>query len=253
MLFAWGFCCPNGLLAARHFKTAWPGVLFALVVLAFMIMLVNLTGYSTLSTLPYSAHPLLGFIAFFLAFSNLFFAWMLITSTGGRRSLFRNFHLCVGLLAHALSVPLILTGFQMPKMGNQMCSSKAYSGTYLISLIFYAIVEVVLEVLGYKILFKMKSSCAIFHLFTVTELREKLQPFGLDAELVIQRIAQNPRHKKQQIMELLSNKDIEEKEFMQNSFKQIQTLRVIKYFLYAIHLMVSFSITFVLVIMVANL
>ncbi|KAF8571093.1 hypothetical protein P879_01271 [Paragonimus westermani] len=219
MLFAWGFCCPNGLLAARHFKTAWPGgtirkwkywftihmsfqsVLFALVVLAFMIMVVNLTGYSTLSTLPYSAHPLLGFITFFLAFSNLFFAWMLITSTGCRRSLFRNFHLCVGLLAHAFSVPLILTGFQMPKM----------------------------------------------------EMREKLEPFGLDAEMVIQRIAQNPRHKKQQVMELLSNKDVEEKELIQKSFKQIQTLRVAKYFLYAIHLMVSFSITFVLVIMMANL
>ncbi|KAA3680864.1 uncharacterized protein DEA37_0003114 [Paragonimus westermani] len=208
MLFAWGFCCPNGLLAARHFKTAWPGgtirkwkywftihmsfqsVLFALVVLAFMIMLINLTGYSTLSKLPYSAHPLLGFITFFLAFSNLFFAWMLITSTGGRRSLFRNFHLCVGLLAHAFSVPLILTGFQMPKMGIQMCSSKAYSGMYLVSLIFYATVEVVLEVLGYKILFKIKSSFVTVYLLMFTEMREKLEPFGLDAEMVIQRIAQ---------------------------------------------------------------
>ncbi|KAF6777582.1 hypothetical protein AHF37_04227 [Paragonimus kellicotti] len=155
-----------------------------------MIMLVNLTGYSTLSKLPYSAHPLLGFITFFLAFSNLFFAWMLVTSTGSRRSLFRNFHLCVGLLAHALSVPLILTGLQMPKMGHQMCSSKTYSGMYLVSIIFYATVEVALEVLGYKILFKIKSSSVIVYFLMVTELREKLQPFGLDAELVIQRIAQ---------------------------------------------------------------
>ncbi|TGZ68920.1 hypothetical protein CRM22_004023 [Opisthorchis felineus] len=212
MLLAWGFCCPNGLLVTRHFKTEWPGrsfrklkywftihlllqcFLLAFVIVAFMSVVVQLTGYSKLTKLPFSAHPALGFLAFFLTILGPFHSWMMITSTESRRSLFRNFHLCFGVLAHTLSVPLILIGFNLPTIGTGICSSRIYSGMYLSSLMFYAITEVVLEVVNYRILSKTR------------DLREKFSSTGLDVERVRTQIAHDPRHAKERAVEVLIDK-----------------------------------------------
>ncbi|GAA50823.1 hypothetical protein CLF_105104 [Clonorchis sinensis] len=150
MLLAWGFCCPNGLLVTRHFKTEWPGrsfrklkywfmihlllqcSLLAFVIVAFMSVVVHLTGYSKLTKLPFSAHPALGFLTFFLT------------------------------------------------------------------------------ILG------------------------------------------DPRHAKERAVEVLIDKEAPERQELQNGFCQIQALRVAKYFIYGIHLAVSFGIIFVLVVMVAG-
>lgn len=89
MILAWGFCNPNAIIISRHFKKGWPGrtinnfaywfqfhiilqsFTLAFVLLALMIIVVHVMGYSNLRDLPFSAHPACGFAIVVLTFSNV--------------------------------------------------------------------------------------------------------------------------------------------------------------------------------------
>ncbi|CAH8643127.1 unnamed protein product [Heterobilharzia americana] len=169
MILAWGFCNPNAIIISRHFKKGWPGrtinnlaywfqfhvilqsFTLSFVLLALMIMVVHVMGYSTLSELPLSAHPPCGFAVITLTFSNPIVAWFLCTTTGRQRAITKYIHQVTGILSQMLAIPTALIGFQMPRLGHRVCSSKMYSTIFIISVILNAIIEVTFEVIGYKI------------------------------------------------------------------------------------------------------
>lgn len=259
MLMAWGFCCPNGMLAARHFKLAWPGRTFrrwkywfnlhlgfqtavvALVLIGFMTMVVYLADYSKLRGFPFAAHPILGFVTFLLTVSNPLVAWFVITSTERRRSVLRSVHQCIGLCSHILAVASIFIGFSLPKMSQGRCSAAMFSSMYISTLVIYVVTEIALEFIGYAILSKVKV------------LEKKFQPIGLNVGIMLNQVFEISRHKKQKLLELLPDKDTEENEIAQKYFRSIHALRVSKYFLYAIHLILSFGLTFVLILTITSL
>ncbi|CAL8098281.1 unnamed protein product [Calicophoron daubneyi] len=259
MLFAWGFCSTNGFIVSRHFKLGWPGqtmrnwtywfnfhllfqsFLLAFVVLSLFVIVAFVTGYSKITAAPFYVHPALGFTIVSLTFLNPLFAWFLITSTGPRRSVFRNFHLCTGLLAQMFSVPQMFIGFNMPSLGNKLCKTSLFPGLYLASVILYVIVEVVLEVLGYMILFKKK------------ELKSRFQNDELDVDAVILDMAKEPREKRKIAAALLPNRGYEERQIAQQLFKKIHLLRILKYFIFSAHLLGSFTLIFVMVTMLAHM
>lgn len=58
-----------------------------------------------------------------------------------------------------LAVPTALIGLQMPALGYGICSSKVYSTLFAITVVLNVIVEITLEVIGYKIGKNVKSNC----------------------------------------------------------------------------------------------
>lgn len=257
MLFAWGFCNPNAMISVRQMKLGWPGrticnlsywfiihlllqvALVVFVFLGFMIIIVYVAGYSKYTELPYAAHPPLGFIVFFLTVTEVIVAWFLISSDGVRRSVLRNVHLCIGLTCQLFAVALIFIGFQMPGISVSVCTSPVYSGMYLANVLTHVIADVILEVLNYQIMFKTRA------------LRGQFEADGVNIDLAILRMAESPRVKKKIAMSLLSEKPPEEQVDLKDALMKINLLRNVKYFVYAFHVVISFTLVFLLVIGVA--
>ncbi|CAH8574046.1 unnamed protein product [Schistosoma turkestanicum] len=169
MILAWGFCNPNAIIISRHFKKGWPGrtinnlaywfqfhvilqsFTLAFVLLALMIIVVHVMGYSNLNDLPFSAHPPCGFTIVILTFSNPIAAWFLCTTSGRQRAITKRIHQTAGILSQLLSVPTVLIGLQMPALGYDVCSSKIYSTLFIITVVLNVAIEIILEVIGYKI------------------------------------------------------------------------------------------------------
>ncbi|CAH8511524.1 unnamed protein product [Dicrocoelium dendriticum] len=234
MLMAWGFCCPNGMLAVRHFKLAWPGRTFrhwkywfnlhlgfqaslvALVVIGLMTMVVHLADYSKLKTFPFAAHPLLGFVTFTLTVSNPFISWFVITSTERRRAVLRSVHQYVGLASHLLAVVCIFIGFSLPKMSQGRCFSTLFSSMYMTTVVIYAVTEIALEFIGYAILGKIKV------------LERKFQPLSLDAGVMLNQVFEVSRHKKQKLLELLPEKNTEDTVVVQKYVRSIHAMNALR-------------------------
>ncbi|TPP59913.1 Cytochrome b561/ferric reductase transmembrane domain-containing protein [Fasciola gigantica] len=254
MIFAWGFCNPNAMISVRHMKLGWPGrticnlsywfvihlvlqvSLVTLVILSFMVIIVYVAGYSKYTKMPYAAHPPLGFVVFFLTVIEILVAWFLVTSNGVRRSALRNVHLCIGLTCQLLAVPLIFIGFQMPEISVKVCTSPVYSGIYLVNVLTHVITDVILEVLNYQIMFRTRA------------LRGQFEGDGIDIDLAIVRMAESPRVKKKIAMSLLPDKSPEEQIGLKYALMKINLLRNVKYLVYAFHVAISFTLTFILVI-----
>ncbi|KAA0198059.1 Cytochrome b561/ferric reductase transmembrane domain-containing protein [Fasciolopsis buskii] len=275
MLFAWGFCNPNAMISVRQMKMGWPGrticnlsywflihlllqvTLVVFVFLGFMIIIVYVAGYSKFTELPYAAHPPLGFIVFFLTVTEVIVAWFLISSDGVRRSVLRNVHLCIGLICQLFAVALIFIGFQMPGISVNVCTSPVYSGMYLANVLTHVIADVILEVLNYQIMFKTRGRFLVFIFLNffvfilILALRGQFEADGVNIDQAILRMAESPRVKKKIAMSLLSEKPPEEQVDLKNALMKINLLRNVKYFVYAFHVIISFTLVFLLVIGVA--
>lgn len=263
MLFAWGFCSPNGILISRHFKKGWPGrtigsfaywfqfhiifqsFLLALVLISFMTIIVHVMGYSTLSSLPYSAHPVLGFAVSLLAFSNPIIAWLLCTSTGRLRTIFKYFHQTIGIICQLVSIPTIFIGLTLPALGEKVHTSRIYSALYIVCTIAFAITEVILEIIGYRIAANTKT------------LKKIIKSDSQELVAVLNDFAQNPKQIRKRLEDYFPDDAVWVHHFqgeqkLPRELVQNNILWIVNYFLLSGHLAISFALTFILITMLAN-
>ncbi|CAH8871215.1 unnamed protein product [Trichobilharzia szidati] len=194
-----------------------------------------------LKELPLSAHPPCGFTVIALTFSNPIVAWFLCTSTGRPRAVAKYIHQVVGILSQMLAIPTIMIGFQMPSLGARFCSSHIYSSIFIISVIINVIMEVIFEVIGYKI----RRNARIVQSVLSAEANE--------ADKLLARIAEDPKHDVMYLgrhsSEYTSLKNLRN---IPREITQNHNLWIVKYFLLAVHLAITFSLIFVLVVLFAS-
>ncbi|CAH8673126.1 unnamed protein product [Schistosoma rodhaini] len=257
MILAWGFCNPNAIIISRHFKKGWPGrtinnfaywfqfhvilqsFTLMFVLLALMIIVVHVMGYSNLNDLPFSAHPACGFAIIVLTFSNPIVAWFLCTTSGRQRAITKYIHQVAGILSQMLAVPTALIGLQMPVLGYGVCSSKIYSTLFAITVALNIIVEITFEVIGYKLGKNVKIVQSI------------LSIQADEADKLLARIAEDPKHGATFLEPYRTELNQRPKRGVPKEITKNHMLWVIKYFLLAVHLALSFSLVFVLVVLLA--
>ncbi|KAK4475951.1 hypothetical protein MN116_001190 [Schistosoma mekongi] len=258
MILAWGFCNPNAIIISRHFKKGWPGrtindlaywfqfhvvlqsFTLGFVLLALMIIVVHVMGYSTLNELPFSAHPPCGFTIIVLTFLNPIVAWFLCTTSGRQRAITKYIHQTAGILSQMLSIPTILIGLQMPALGSVVCSTRIYSALFIITVVLNVIIEVIFEIIGYKIRRNV-------------QIVQSILSIGADeADTLLARFVEDPK-RGAIFLDQYKSESVEQrsKRGIPMEITKNRTLWVIKYFLLAVHLALSFSLIFVLVVLLA--
>lgn len=160
MILAWAFFGTTGLLWTKYYKTMWPNkrffgerywfvvhfncmsMLVLLVVIAFIIIFVEVGGYSRADYLPYEAHPILGIIIFCCILLNPIIALLRPAEDHKCRPCVNWIHWFFGTVAWCLAIPNMFIGMDFGK------AHVPWWATWIlcIYILYHIIVEVTLEV-----------------------------------------------------------------------------------------------------------
>lgn len=160
MILAWAFFGTTGLLWTKYYKPMWPNkrfygerywfvahfncmvMLVLLVVIAFIIIFVEVGGYSKADYLPYEAHPILGIIIFCCILLNPIIALLRPAEDHKCRPVVNWIHWFFGTVAWCLAIPNMFIGMDFGK------SMVPWWATWIlcIYILYHIIVEITLEV-----------------------------------------------------------------------------------------------------------
>lgn len=160
MILAWAFFGTTGLLWTKYYKPMWPNkrfygerywfvahfncmaMLVLLVVIAFIIIFVEVGGYSKADYLPYEAHPILGIIIFCCILLNPIIALLRPAEDHKCRPVVNWIHWFFGTVAWCLAIPNMFIGMDFGK------AMVPWWATWIlcIYILYHIIVEITLEV-----------------------------------------------------------------------------------------------------------
>ncbi|PAA51129.1 hypothetical protein BOX15_Mlig013689g1 [Macrostomum lignano] len=163
MILAWVLCASIGTLIARYYKLQWPGRLLGreafwfqlhrilmgftccLTLLSFILIFIDLRGYSGLDSFPELLHPILGIIVTILTFMNPLIALCRCDPSHENRPCFNWIHWLVGTIAYVLAVLNLFLGLRLERAGD-LSSINYHIWLLIFFVLFQFIVEIILEI-----------------------------------------------------------------------------------------------------------
>lgn len=163
MILAWVLCASIGTLLARYYKLQWPGRLLGreaawfqlhrilmavccgLTLISFIVIFIDLRGYSGLDVFPDLLHPILGIIVTILTLLNPLIALCRCDPVHENRPCFNWIHWLVGTIAYVLAVLNLFIGLRLERAGD-LRSIDYHIWLLILFVLFQFIVEITLEI-----------------------------------------------------------------------------------------------------------